>query len=252
MVLVLKKSVKNKLELLKLKGFLRSAETNLDQMIANGTSFEELLDFCLEAELNDRTNRRIERLFNIAKFRYPSARLEDMDYSAERQIKKSDINRYANCEWIDECRGLIISGATGVGKSWLACAFGAEACNRGNSVMYFNAVSLFDELASAISLGEIKNLKKKLCSTKLLIIDDFGLGGFNQALAPSFLEIIDKQSQSGGLLITSQVPKQLWFEQFQDQTIADAVMDRILHRSYELEISGRSYREKIYALKEKG
>lgn len=246
---MLKKSVKTKLELLKLKGFLHSAEANLDQMIANEMSFEEFLDFCLEAELNDRANRRIERLFNIAKFRYPTARLEDTDYSIERKLRKSDINRYAHCEWIDECRGLIISGATGVGKSWLACAFGAAACNRGNSVIYFNAVSLFDELGTAISLGEIKNLKKKLCSTKLLIIDDFGLGGFNQALAPSFLEIIDKQSQNGGLLITSQVPKQLWFEQFQDQTIADAVMDRILHRSYELEIFGRSYREKIYALK---
>ena len=147
-------------------------------------------------------------------------------------------------------RGLIISGSTGVGKSWLACAFGAEACHRGYSVMYFNAIQLFDEISSGIALGEIRNFKKKVCSTKLLIIDDFGLGGFNQTLAPSFLEIIDKQSQNGGLLITSQVPKKLWFEQFQDPTIADAVMDRILHRSYELEVHGRSYREKMYSTKE--
>lgn len=249
---MLKKSVKNKLEQLKLKGFLRTAESSLDQVIANGMSFEEFLDFCLEAEMNDRSNRRIERLFTIAKFRYPNARLEHLDYDPERQIKKSDVRRYANCEWITNYRGLIISGATGVGKSWLACALGAEACHRSYSVMYFNAVSLFDEIGTAISLGEIKNFKKKICSAKLLIIDDFGLGGFNQALAPSFLEIIDKQSQSGGLLITSQVPKRLWFEQFQDPTIADAVMDRILHRSYELEIQGRSYREKIYANKDKG
>jgi DNA replication protein DnaC len=148
-------------------------------------------------------------------------------------------------------RGLIISGSTGVGKSWLACAFGAEACHRHRSysTMYFNAISLFDEIANAITLGEIKDFKKKVCTAKLLIIDDFGLGGFNQSLAPAFLEIIDKQSQSGGLLITSQVPKKLWFEQFQDPTIADAVMDRILHRSYELEILGRSYREKIFSQK---
>ena len=146
-------------------------------------------------------------------------------------------------------RGLIISGSTGVGKSWLACAFGAEACHRSYSTMYFNAISLFDEIANAITLGEIKDFKKKVCTAKLLIIDDFGLGGFNQSLAPAFLEIIDKQSQSGGLLITSQVPKKLWFEQFQDPTIADAVMDRILHRSYELEILGRSYREKIFSQK---
>lgn len=244
---MLKQSVKDKLEQLKLKGFLRTAETSLDQMLTQGINFEEFLDFCLEAELNDRKNRRIERLFSVAKFRYPTARLEHIDYASERKIKKADIARYANCEWISDCRGLIISGATGVGKSWLACALGAEACHRSYSAMYFNAISLFDEISSAITLGEIKDFKKKVCSTKLLIIDDFGLGGFNQSLAPSFLEIIDKQSQNGGLLITSQVPKRLWFEQFQDPTIADAVMDRILHRSYELEISGRSYREKIYA-----
>lgn len=247
---MLKISVKNKLEQLKLQGFLRTAESSLDQVITNSMGFEDFLDFCLDAELNDRSNRRIERLFTVAKFRYPNARLEHLDYDPERKIKKSDVSRYANCEWITDYRGLIISGATGVGKSWLACALGAEACHRSYSVMYFNAVSLFDEIGIAISLGEIKNFKKKICSTKLLIIDDFGLGGFNQALAPSFLEIIDKQSQSGGLLITSQVPKKLWFEQFHDPTIADAVMDRILHRSYELEIKGRSYREKIYANKD--
>ena len=246
---MLKKSVKDKLEQLKLKGFLRSADSSLDQMISQGASIEEFLDYCLNAELNDRINRRIERLFSQAKFRYPNARLEHIDYAAERQIKKADIHRYASCEWIDDGRGLIISGSTGVGKSWLACAFGAEACHRSYSTMYFNAISLFDEIANAIAIGEIKDFKKKVCTAKLLIIDDFGLGGFNQALAPAFLEIIDKQSQSGGLLITSQVPKKLWFEQFQDPTIADAAMDRILHRSYELEILGRSYREKIFSQK---
>lgn len=245
---MLKQSVKEKLEQLKLKGFLRSAECSLDQMLGQGISIEDFLDYCLDAELNDRSNRRIERLLSQAKFRYPNARVEHIDYAVERKLKKTDIHRYANCEWIKEGRGLIISGSTGVGKSWLACALGAEACHRSYSTMYFNTISLFDEIANAITLGEIKDFKKKICAAKLLIIDDFGLGGFNQALAPSFLEMIDKQSQSGGLLITSQVPKKLWFEQFQDPTIADAVMDRILHRSYELEILGRSYREKIFSL----
>lgn len=243
---MLKQSVKVKLEQLKLKGFLRSAESSLDQMLDQGVSIEDFLDYCLDAEINDRFNRRVERLLSQAKFRYPNARVEHIDYAVERKIKKADIHRYANCEWIDQSRGLIISGSTGVGKSWLACALGAEACNRGHSTIYFNSISLFDEIANAITLGEIKNFKKKIYTAELLIIDDFGLGGFNQALAPSFLEIIDKQSQTGGLLITSQVPKKLWFEQFQDPTIADAVMDRILHRSYELEILGRSYREKIF------
>jgi len=246
---MLKKSVKTKLEQLKLKGFLRSVESHMDQTFENGSSFEDFLDFCLDAELNDRANRRINRLFSQAKFRYPNARLEHIDYAAERKITKADINRFANCEWINDCRGLIISGATGVGKSWLACAIGAEACHHSYNVMYFNAISLFDEISNSIALGEIKDFKKKICSTKLLIIDDFGLGGFNQSLAPSFLDIIDKQSQNGGILITSQVPKKLWFEQFQDLSIADAVMDRILHRSYDLEISGRSYREKVFAKK---
>ena len=166
---MLKQSVKDKLEQPKLKGFLRSAESSLDQMLAQGTSFEDFLDFCLESELNDRTNRRVERLFSIAKLRYPTARLEHIDYAPERKLKKADIARYANCEWISDCRGVIISGATGVGKSWLGCALGAEACHRSYSVMYFNAISLFDEISSAITSGEIKDFKKKVCSTKLLI-----------------------------------------------------------------------------------
>ena len=166
---MLKQSVKDKLEQPKLKGFLRSAESSLDQMLAQGTSFEDFLDFCLESELNDRTNRRVERLFSIAKLRYPTARLEHIDYASERKLKKADIARYANCEWINDCRGLIISGATGVGKSWLGCALGAEACHRSYSVMYFNAISLFDEISNAITSGEIKDFKKKVCSTKLLI-----------------------------------------------------------------------------------
>ena len=107
---MLKQSVKDKLEQLKLKGFLRTAEVSLDQMLAQGKSVEDFLDFCLDAELNDRTNRRIERLFSIAKFRYPTARLEHIHYAPEQKIKKADISRYANCEWISDCRGLIISG----------------------------------------------------------------------------------------------------------------------------------------------
>jgi DNA replication protein DnaC len=97
----------------------------------------------------------------------------------------------------------------GVGKSWLACALGAETYHFSYNAMYFNAISLFDEISSAITLGEIKDFKKKVCSAKLLIIEDFRLDGFNQSLAPSFLEIIDKQSQNDSLLITSQVPKRL-------------------------------------------
>ncbi|MFV4926528.1 ATP-binding protein [Acinetobacter baumannii] len=167
---MLKQSVKDKLERLKLKGFLRTAEASLDQMLAQGKSFEDFLDFCLDAELNDRTNRRIERLFSIAKFRYPTARLEHIDYAPERKIKKADISRYANCEWISDCRGLIISGATGVGKSWLACALGAEACHLSYSAMYFNAISLFDEISSAITLGEIKDFKKRYVLRNYLLL----------------------------------------------------------------------------------
>lgn len=109
--------------------------------------------------------------------------------------KKTNVNHYASCEWIDNCHGLIISGLIGVGKSWLACALGAKASHRRNSVMYFNAIHLFEESSSAIALGEIRNFKKRLCFANILIIDDCRLVGFNQSLAPSFFEIIDKQSQ---------------------------------------------------------
>lgn len=120
--------------------------------------------------MNDLINRRIEQLFSQAKFRYPNARLEHIKYAVERQIKKADIHRYASCEWINDGRGLIISGSTGVGKSWLACAFGAEACHRSYSTMCFNVISLFDEIANAITLGEIKDFKKKYVPRNCLLL----------------------------------------------------------------------------------
>lgn len=242
---MLNKNLQEKLGHLRLNDFLKAGNETLQTLQDNGLCFESILEHLVDSEINGRFNRKIQRLFNSAKLRYQNACLENIDYDPKRKIKKSDINRFATCEWIKQGRGLILSGPTGVGKSWLACAFGTEACNQGLSVMYFSAVSLFDEMSEAITLGNIRTFKKKICNTNLLIIDDFGLGEFRQDLAPSFLEIIDKQSQKGGILITSQVPKELWDQQFHDPAISDAILDRILHRSYDLEISGQSYREKI-------
>lgn len=236
---------KDKLNILGLKGFTHCLETQLDIFYKQSLSIEEILGLLLDAEINDRNNRKIERHLKSAKLRYAKASLEDINYSADRAIKRDVVNRYASCQWIRDCKNIIITGATGTGKTWLGCAFGVQACRLGYHTLYFSAHQLFDELSLAHTDGTLSSLRKKLISTQLLIVDDFGLGGMDQTLAPVFLDIVDRQSNHGSLLLTSQYPPSVWHSQFNDATIADAILDRIVHRSYAIEIQGESMRKKM-------
>ena len=235
---------KDKLVTLGLKGMVRILDLHIRQPEIQSLSFEERFGLLLDAECNDRDQRRIERFLKAARLRYTGAALEDIDYHAERQLERRLITNLVDCEWIKRRQNLIITGATGTGKSWIACAFGVQACRLGYSTYYTSSNQLFEDLSLALADGTLPRLRRKLIKVELLIIDDFGLGGIDPALGPSLLEIIDLQSNHGALLLTSQFPTAQWYTQFNDPTIADAILDRIVHRAHLLELSGESMRKR--------
>lgn len=235
---------KDKLMVLGLKGMARTLELHVRQPDIQNLSFDERFGLLLDAEVNDRDQRRIQRFLKLAHLRYPQAAIEDIDYHAERKLERRLVTSLVDCEWIKRRQNLIITGATGTGKSWMGCAVGVQACRLGFSSYYTSSNQLFEDLSAAMADGTLARLRRKLIKVELLIIDDFGLGGIDPALGPSLLEIIDLQSNHGALLLTSQFPTMQWYSQFTDPTIADAILDRIVHRAHLLELKGESMRKR--------
>ena len=232
-----------KLDRLGLRGMLRVLQQTR-ATDANKLSFDERFGILLDAEITDRDGRRIERLVRAAKLRHTSAALEDVDYRPSRNLDHATFMSLANCQWIQQRQALILCGATGVGKSWLACALGKQACRNGLSTYYVTATQLFEDMRIALAAGTINKLKRSMSKIELLIIDDLGIGGIDVNLGPSLLEIIDLQSTAGALLITSQFPVESWYDLFNDSTVADAVLDRIVHRAHKINLAGESLRKR--------
>ena len=159
--------------------------------------------------------------------------------------RPSDIlQSFSDCGWIKSKQNLIFTGATGIGKTWLASAFGTNACKSGFKVLFYNTTELFEEFETALHLGTIAILKKKLLSSKLLILDDFGLSQVSNSWMAHFITVIDKHSDSGSLLITSQYETSIWLNHFEDQTVGEALLDRIVHRAHVFNLQGESMRKK--------
>ena len=231
------------LQVLGLHGMLRVLNRQLDEPQTQKLSFDERFAMLLDAEVNDRDGRKIERLLKSAKLRQSSACLEDVDYRASRGIDAAMVASLGDCAWIARRQNLALTGVTGTGKSWLACAFGKQACRSGYSVYFTTATLLFENLVTAQADGSLPKLRRQLVKTQLLIIDDFGIGGIDVHLGPILLDIIDQQSMQGSLLITSQFPPEKWYDLFNDPTVADAILDRIVHRAHFMELKGESMRK---------
>lgn len=231
------------LQALGLNGMLRVLNRQLEEPQTQKLSFDERFAMLLDAEVNDRDGRKIERLLKAAKLRQPSACLEDVDYRASRGIDAAMVASLGDCAWIARRQNLALTGVTGTGKSWLACAFGKQACRSGYSVYFTTATLLFENLVTAQADGSLPKLRRQLVKTQLLIIDDFGIGGIDVHLGPILLDIIDQQSMQGSLLITSQFPPEKWYDLFNDPTVADAILDRIVHRAHFMALKGESMRK---------
>lgn len=240
---MLNQLTQQKLDQLGLKGMLRAYQIQQRQPEADALSFDERLGLLIDAETSDRDTRRIERLLKLAKLRQGNASLEDVIYRPERKLDRGQLMALADCNWIRQRHALILTGPTGAGKSWLACALGRQACRNGHSTYYVTATQLFDDLRLAQGNGTLGKIKRQLIKTELLILDDLGIGGIDVHLGPTLLEIIDQQSAQGALLITSQFPSERWYDLFNDPTVADAVLDRIVHRARFIKLEGESMRK---------
>jgi DNA replication protein DnaC len=202
----------------------------------------EWLTLLLEHETTLRRQKRFEMRARVARLRQ-SATIEDVDYRAARGLDRALFRKLAACEWIRTRRNLIITGPCGVGKSWLACALGRNACKEDFSVLYHRVPRLFTALALAHGDGRYAKLLRALGRVKLLILDDWGPETLSSEQARDLLEIVEDRYDAGSLLITSQVPVSRWHEIIGNPTLADAILDRVIHNAYRIELAGESMRK---------
>jgi DNA replication protein DnaC len=203
----------------------------------------EWLGLLVEQEATLRQQRRFEARARNAKLRH-AATVEDVDFRTARGLDRAMFLRLASCDWIREHRHCLISGPCGAGKSWLACALGDKACRENLSVLYQRSSRLFAGLALARGDGRYARLMRQLARVDLLILDDWGPEPLNTEQRRDLLEIVEDRYNSGSLIITSQVPIERWYEIVGNPTLADAILDRVVHNAHRIELKGESLRKK--------
>jgi len=230
---------------LRLTGMADSLSQQLDQPNTyEDLGFMERLSMLVGHEATCRDNRKITRLLRQAKLRL-HAQPADIDYSTRRGLNKDSMAQLLQLEWIRRHHNCLIEGPTGTGKTYLACALGQTACEQGLSVRYYRASRLFEALTIAHGDGSFGKLLTQLAKTDLLIIDDWGLDVLTQRQRNDLLEIMEDRHALGATLITSQLPISHWHEAIGDPTLADAILDRLLHNAYKIKLKGESMRKEL-------
>jgi DNA replication protein DnaC len=235
-------TVLNKMGHMKFYGMQQSYKTLLDTQHHSLTN-DEIVSILIQAEWEDRENRKIGRYIKTARFRY-GANIEEIDFTARRGIDKTQLLRLADCSFINKKENLLITGPTGVGKSYLASALGHQACLQGYKTLYFNAQKLFPQLNTFKADGSYPKHIDRIERHDLLIIDDFGLQPLTPTARMMLLEIIEDRHGKRSTIISSQLPVDKWFEIIGDSTVADAIMDRMVHASHRIDLKGESLRKK--------
>jgi DNA replication protein DnaC len=231
-----------KLRTLRLEGMAEALEEQRRQQDITQLEFEERLALLVERQWLWKENRALTNRIKNAQFKLP-ATLEDINYRWPRGLKRAQIEQLRSSQWVAEHRQSIITGPTGTGKTFLACALGHQACRDGFHTLYFYAPKLFRTLHTAHADGSLSRLLKTLVRTRLLIIDDLGLAVANGRQYRDLLEVIDDRIGRGATLLTSQFPVEEWHPLIGDVTVADALLDRLVHNAYRLKLSGKSIRK---------
>ena len=226
---------------LKLRGMAAALEEQEGLPDIRELSFHDRLVLLLEREKTDRENRRYQRLLGRAHLRL-EATIEDLDFRAARGLDRSLVLRLASCEWIRNGQTVLLTGPTGSGKSYLACALGHQACRHGLSTRYYRLSNLLESIEIARRDGSRHRLLGRLRRLKLLIVDDWGLASLDNAGRHDLLEVLDDRYARKGTLFTSQVPPDHWHEIVGDPTFGDAILDRLLHNAHKITLSGGSMR----------
>lgn len=229
------------LKSLKLPGMAMAFEEQLIQPVTQSLSFDDRFGLIVDREATYRDNQKLGRLLKNARLKH-NACVEDIDYRAGRGLDKSVMANLIGCGWIAHSQNLILTGATGCGKTWLACALGHQACRQGLSVLYSRTSRLMEEMKLAHAEGSFRKRLAQIAKVDLLILDDWGLSTMTSSERQDLLEIIDDRTRRA-TLITSQIPVKTWHEVIGEPTLADAILDRIVHRAHTIELIGESMRK---------
>jgi DNA replication protein DnaC len=232
----------DRLHELRLTGMAAALEEQAGMPQTHDLDFDDRLALLIERELSCREDRRLTRLLQLAKLRQPAC-VEDIDFRRPRGLDKSLVLRLASCAWIGQNDAVLVSGATGTGKSYIACALGHSACRHGLSTRYYRFSRLLGELALARADGSYPRLLEKLARTQLLVLDDYGLSPLTDSERRDLLEVLEDRYGRRATLITSQLPFDHWHAVVGDATFADAILDRLVHHAHRITLKGASMRK---------
>ena len=226
----------------RLQGMYNAFKTSMESFKTESMTTDQFVAWLVSNEWDDRCNRMIERLIKQASFRY-KASLEEVDYSLERGLERNLLERLAELSFVKESRDLFITGSSGTGKSYIATALGYRACQKGMKVLHANTARLMGQLKMAKAKGTILQELKKIERADLLVLDDFGIQPFDAGGRMNLMDIVEDRYGKKSTLITSRVPVKDWYDIIGEKTIANAVLDRIVHQAIRIELHGDSIRK---------
>lgn len=236
------KQILEKMNQMKLLGMAKAFHLTMESGKNEKFTPDEMISYLIESEWDERYNRKLDRVTKRARFRY-KASMEEILFD-ENRVDKNQVLRLADCDFIKRKENIIITGSTGIGKSYLASALGHQACSLGYRVLYQHSTKLFARLKIAKADGSYLKELAKIERQHLLLIDDFGITPLDTQSRSNLMEIIEDRHGKGSTIITSQLPVSKWHEMIGEQTIADAILDRLVHDSHRLEMKGESLRKK--------
>ncbi len=232
----------DKLYTLQWNGFQKGLEEQLESTQYNGMTFMDRLGLLLDREITVRENKQLEKLLTRAKMKHRAC-VEDLDFKIPRNLNKSVILSLASCAWLQKGHNVLITGPTGIGKSYMACALGQKACLENLEVRYFRMSAFLDFLACRRKRGTFARFQKQIGKIPLLILDDFGLQELETQERLDFLDILDDRIHRHSTMIVTQLPVEHWHKMIGDSTIADAILDRFIHNAHKIEMKGESVRK---------